>query len=129
MTRSHNLAQIARYGVNGVAATVVHYSALRVGLDVLHIPSAGEANFLAALFGITASFFGSRYFVFRKFDEPILRQASRFVLLYLCIALLHAGLLFVWTDEFGFDYNYGFMIAIVLQVICSYFGNKFLVFS
>ena len=124
-----DLGQIARYGVNGLVATAVHYSALRAGIDLLHIPSAGAANLLAAVFGISASFIGSRYFVFRKFDESALKQASRFILLYAAIAAVHAGFLFVWTDKLGLDYQIGFAIAMVFQVVGSYFGNRILVFS
>ena len=49
-------AQAARYIVNGVVATAVHYAVLRFNLGVLHIPSAGLANLIAAGFGIMTSF-------------------------------------------------------------------------
>ena len=121
--------QFVRYIINGVAATIVHYTILRIGLQGLHLPSAGLANLLGAIFGITVSFVGSRYFVFRHFHEPILRQATKFVALYAAIACMHAVLLFVWTDLWRQDYNIGFLVGIVVQVIGSYFGNRFLVFN
>ena len=62
------LGQVARYIVNGLFATAVHYGVLTFCLTVLQLPSAGVANLIAAVFGITASFFGSRYFVFRRPD-------------------------------------------------------------
>lgn len=121
--------EIVRYIINGVAATAVHFSALYIGLNLLHLPSAGFANLVAALFGIFASFLGSRYFVFPKTGEGILRQACKFSGLYGAIALLHGLVLFVWTDQLGFDYRIGFLLATVLQVSLSYVGNKFLVFK
>lgn len=121
--------QLVRYVINGLIATAVHYAVLRTGLQVVHLPSAGLANFIAALFGITVSFAGSRWFVFRQTREPILRQAGKFVTLYAAIAVMHAILLFVWTDLWRLDYNLGFAIAIVIQVIGSYFGNRYLVFG
>lgn len=120
--------QIVRYVVNGLAATAVHYGVLSFCLEVLRLPSAGLSNLVAASFGITASFFGSRYFVFRRPDEPIGQQAARFGALYAAIACLHALVLALWTDYFGLDYRWGFLLATFLQVALSYWGNKRLVF-
>lgn len=125
----HSLAEIARYIVNGVAATAIHFGVLSFGLEVLKLPSAGLANLVAAAFGITASFLGSRYFVFRRPDEPMGRQAARFGALYAAIALLHALVLALWTDVAGLDYRIGFLLATGLQVVLSYWGNKRLVFN
>ncbi|MBF7728990.1 GtrA family protein [Pseudomonas sp. N040] len=126
--RSHAW-EVLRYGVNGVVATAVHFSVLAFNLQVLHFSSAGLANLVAALFGITTSFFGSRYFVFPRTGETIVVEALRFSSLYGFIALLHGGVLLVWTDHFGLDYRLGFLLATVLQVSLSYLGNKFLVFK
>lgn len=87
------------------------------------------ANFIAAWFGITASFLGNRYFVFRRKESPWRRQARLFLALYLPIACLHGLMLFVWTDVFHLNYTAGFMIATSIQTMLSYLGNKLLVFS
>lgn len=121
--------EVGRYIVNGLVATVVHYSVLTVNLEMLNFQSAGVANFVAALFGITTSYLGSRYFVFRNTADSMLSQAAKFGILYALIAILHGLVLFVWTDRYVFDYRSGFLIATVLQVSLSYFGNKFLVFK
>jgi putative flippase GtrA len=121
--------QAARYVVNGVAATLVHFGVLRFNLLVLHIPSAGGANLFAAMAGIVTSFLGSRWFVFRAQEDPIVSQFTKFGLLYACIAMLHAAVLWVWTDRCGFDYRVGFLLATVLQMMLSFVGNKFLVFK
>ena len=123
-----DIPQILRYVVNGLCATAVHFTVLRFGLEVLHLRSAGLANVLGALVGITTSFLGSRYFVFRQEEKPILQQASRFLGLYAAIALLHGALLWGWTDLAGWDYRMGFLIATGLQMSLSYVGNKILVF-
>lgn len=123
------IAELTRFVINGVLATAVHYGVLSFNLHVLQIPSAGLANFLAAWFGIAASFVGSRFFVFRHKSSPWLPQALRFLTLYLSIACLHGLLLFVWTDTFHLNYSIGFALATVLQTVLSYTGNKLLVFS
>ncbi len=126
--RRHAL-ELLRYGINGVAATAVHFAVLSFNLNVLGFQSAGVANMLAAVFGIAASFMGSRYFVFSRTGESIITQAMKFSGLYGVIALLHGLTLFIWTDLYGFDYKPGFLIATAVQISMSYFGNKFLVFK
>jgi putative flippase GtrA len=121
--------ELMRYIINGLVATVVHYGVLSFNLHVLAIPSAGAANLVAAIFGITTSFLGSRYFVFNRIDEAMLPQALKFSGLYGAIAIVHGCVLLVWTDWLGFDYRLGFLIATAFQVSLSYLGNKKLVFN
>ncbi len=121
--------EIVRYGINGVVATAVHYGVLTFNLNVLNFPSAGVANLVAAVFGIGTSFLGSRYFVFPGTGEAIITQAIKFSGLYGAIAVLHGLVLLIWTDWYGLDYRFGFLIAIALQVSLSYLGNKFLDFK
>lgn len=126
---SAHQAEIVRYVINGVVATGVHYGVLTANLDLFGFKSAGLANLVAALFGITASFLGSRYYVFQRTTESIWRQAAKFSGLYGVIALLHGALLWMWTDWHGWDYRAGFVVATALQVSLSYMGNKLLVFK
>ena len=121
--------QLIRYVINGVVATAVHYSVLTFNLKVLDAQSAGVANLFAAVVGISISFLGSRYYVFRKTDAYIVHQASKFVLLYATIACLHGLILFGWTDIWHLDFRIGFLIATGMQVSVSYLGNKILVFN
>ena len=91
--------------------------------------SAGMANLIASIFGITFSFIGNRYFVFNESDGSLLKQVIRFSSLYGTIAILHGLVLLLWTDWFRFDYRIGFLIATALQVSLSYVGNKKMVFN
>ena len=121
--------ELVHYVINGLVATVVHYGVLSFNLNVLGMVSAGLANLIAAIFGITTSFLGNRYFVFKKTDDGLLRQALKFSGLYGAIAILHGFVLFVWSDRLGFDYRLGFLIATVFQMSLSYLGNKKMVFN
>ena len=120
--------ELLRYIINGLAATAVHFAVLTFCLKILGIPSAGFSNIIAAMFGISASFLGSRYFVFPKTGESLAAQAIKFSGLYGIIAFIHGLVLFVWTDWIGYDYRMGFLLATAIQVSLSYFGNKFLIF-
>lgn len=121
--------ELARYVVNGLVATAVHFAVLSFSLKVWGLSSAGFANFIAAFFGIATSFVGSRYFVFQKRSESIFSQAIKFAYLYAAIAMLHGLVLYGWTDRWGYDYRLGFLLATLLQVSLSYVGNKTLVFN
>jgi putative flippase GtrA len=121
--------QPIRYIVNGLVATAVHFLVLTFNLKVLEWNSAGVANLVAAIFGISVSFLGSRYYVFNGSLEPLVKQLYRFMLLYAVIAILHGLLMYVWVDLYLQNYMIGFVIATVMQVACSYIGNKVLVFK
>lgn len=123
-----NSAEIFRYICNGVFATLVHYSALSTGIELLELP-ASVSNFLGSAFGITVSYLGSRYWVFDKSQAPMATQAVKFISLYTAIALMNGLILLLWTDIFGYSYHVGFVIATFVQVLASYFGNKHLVFK
>lgn len=129
MSPSEPQREFLRYLVNGVAATIVHFAVLTFLMQVVGVPSAGLANFLAAIVGITASFLGSRYFVFRRHAGGLGTQLWRFALFYALFALIHAAVLYLWTDLAGFDYRFGFVIATALQVVMSFSANKLVVFA
>jgi putative flippase GtrA len=127
--KSLNNTEVVRYIVNGLMATGVHYGVLTLNIEIFNVPSAAIANMIAAFFGITASFLGSRYFVFRNHQGGLINQAMPFVFLYASIACLHGLVLFLWSDIYRLDYRTGFLIATILQVLFSYWGNKKLVFK
>jgi len=121
--------EIYRYITNGIVATAIHFTILTINIKVFEFSSAGIANFIAAIFGITASFVGSRYFVYRDHTGSLHSHAIKFVILYSMIALLHGAILYIWTDIYHFAYEIGFLLATILQVLLSYIGNKVLVFK
>ena len=121
--------QAVRYVINGLVATAVHYGVLRFNIEVLHVPLAAMANAIAAVFGITVSFLGSRYFVFHGRQGSLARQGSLFLLIYAAIAVLHALVMYVWADRWGLDYRAGFVLATGMQMAVSFVANKFLVFK
>lgn len=123
------LSQPVRYLINGLVATAIHFLVLTINLKLLGWSSAGLSNFVASIFGICASFVGSRYFVFQYSSEALSAQIYRFILLYLAIALLHGALLYIWVDVYSLNYILGFGVATAMQVLFSYIGNKFMVFK
>ncbi|EGR2496919.1 GtrA family protein [Vibrio cholerae] len=121
--------EFIRYIINGLVATAAHYCTLNVNVLLFKFESIGAANLLAACVGITVSFIGSRYFVYKEYTNSLVSQLTRFSMLYMSIALLHGSFLYLWSDIYHMNYNVGFLIATVFQVLLSYFGNKKLVFK
>lgn len=120
--------RVMRFILNGLLAAGVHFAVLSACIELALVRSAGAANILASIAGTAASFIGSRHYVFRAAHRPMLGQATRFVALYAVIALLHGATLWLWTDVGGLDYRIGFLLAVAIQVILSYVGNRRLVF-
>ena len=118
-----------RYVLNGIFATCVHFAVLMFNMQILSLQSAALGNGLASMIGIAVSVAGSRIYVFRKHNCPVVSQAAKFIILYSCIACVHVSILFVWTDVFKFSYVIGFVIATLFQVAISFFGNKLIVFK
>lgn len=121
--------QPVRYVINGIGATCVHYAVLNACIHLVHVPSAGVANLLAAITGITVSFLGNRHFVFPGTTESVWHQLARFWMLYAILAMMQGAVMFAWSDLAGLDYRAGFLLGTFLQMACSYFGGKLWVFK
>jgi putative flippase GtrA len=118
-----------RYIVNGIIATLLHYSVLYINIEIIELKSIGIANFIAAIFGIIMSFLGNKFFVFTYSKGKFSNQIIFFMLLYFTIAFMHGVLLYIWSDLYHMDYRIGFVIATILQALLSYTGNKKIVFK
>ncbi len=129
MLRSVDLHQLARFVVNGLAATAVHFGTLTFLVEVVHVGSKGLANSIAAVFGILASFLGNRYFVFASKTGSLRRELLRFSALYAALALLSGVLMALWADVLAFDYRIGFVVISSIQLVFSFLGNRMLVFK
>ena len=127
MSKAHN--ELARFVLNGIAATAVHFAALRFAMSVLHVPLASAATAFGVVFGISASFLGNRYFVFRASQGDLGSQFTKFIALYATTATFHAAVLFIWTDLLEINYTSGFLVATAFLTLLSYVGNKRLVFA
>ena len=123
-----NRTLLAAYVANGLFATAVHFAVLWANIRLLGMTSAGLANLIAAVAGISVSFVGNRHFVFGAGSQPVLGQATRYLGLYAAIALMHGGVMWLWSDVGKLDFRAGFVIATSLQFVLSFVGNRYLVF-
>jgi putative flippase GtrA len=117
-----------RFVLNGVIATVVHFLVLTFLVKIVQMGSAGIANGVASIFGITASYIGNRILVFRT-HRPHLRTFPKFLALYGAVAVLNVLVLAASTDYGNFPYEIGFLIATAASFLLSYFGSRHFVFG
>lgn len=120
--------EIVRYAFNGAAATAIHFGVFQLAALGLGDGLNWMANGLGAAAGISASFLGSRHYVFRHRRGDWRRELARFLPLYATLAALNMLVMYLWSDWGGLNKEIGFVIATGLQVSATFFGNKFLVF-
>jgi putative flippase GtrA len=116
-----------RFVFNGIAATAAHYAALVLLIEIAGLRSAGLANGLAAIVGISVSYLGNYKHVFRS-SAAHSTTLPRFLGVYVGVALVHALALAGWTDYFRLSYHSGFVIATGLSVMLTFIGNMSFVF-
>ena len=123
-----------KFIVNGLLATFVHYiSMLLISNYLIGIYSIAYG--IASIFGISTSFLGNKFFVFTTSNQDYssknvtLKQLRSFLLLYGLILLLCSLLMGVLSDLLHINYNVSFMIALCVQTLLSFFGNKRYVFK
>jgi putative flippase GtrA len=120
--------KFVRFVLNGLVATAVHYAVLVTLIEFVRVESAGLANGIAAVFGISASYLGNRILVFQSRASHS-RTLPRFLLVYCLVTLLHAGVLAIWTDYEKLPYTLGFLLATAMSLLLTYFSNRNFVFS
>ncbi len=129
MLRGSDIRQFARFVLNGLAATAVHFGTLTFLVEVVHVGYKGLGNSIAAVFGILASFIGNRFFVFASKTSSLRKDLLRFSVLYAALALLSGALMALWADVFALDYRIGFVAITGIQLVLSFLGNRMLVFK
>lgn len=120
--------EVVRYAINGAAATAIHFAVFQAASALLGPGFHGIANGIGSAFGITASFLGSRYFVFPHRRSDWRKELARFLPLYAALAVLNVGVMYFWSDVSGLNKELGFLVATAIQVVSTFFGNKYLVF-
>jgi putative flippase GtrA len=123
------MREVLRYVVNGLICTLIHYGVLTFNIKFIQFESTGLANLIASIVGISSSYFGNKYFVFKgiKVLKPLL--FAKFFLTYSLIALFHGLALYVWSDIYKLDYTFGFAIAVLIQFVLGFLLSKFIIFK
>lgn len=120
--------EAVRFVINGLIASLIHFSVLYACVNLLIISYDGISNFIGAIFGTIYSFLGNKFFVFNSKHNSIYTEGYKFLILYTLMAFNHGVFLYVWSDLFGQNYILGFIIITILNTMLSFFYNKYKIF-
>lgn len=116
-----------RFAMNGLVVTAVHYLVMLIAIQILDINMYSLAYAFTFIFGVTASFWGNKYFVFRS-NQSQSYQFFKFIILYIVLLLSTSITMWAVSDYAGLHYDIGFMVAATLQFIGGYLGSRYLIF-
>jgi len=121
--------QVSRFAAVGVVATLVHYLVIVLLVDLLHWVGPTPATVAGSVFGIATAYFGNAHFVFEIEERRHAVYVPRFVVIYLSVMAIHAGMMYLFADRMGLQYTVGFVVATAFSAITTFLANRYLVFN
>ena len=117
-----------RYGIVGVAASVVHFTIAYIAFEKIHI-NFFISHFIGFLFGLITAYFGHYFYSFKD-DEDHGKRFPKFLVTALVALILHQGGAFVFVNVFQLNYSKQVLPLLVVTVpVFTFLLNKFWVFS
>jgi putative flippase GtrA len=121
------LAEMARYGLVGLANTVVGLSAIYAAMHVLHWHYAA-ANVLGYGLGLAVSFLLNRRFTFRSSRAAAPREPLLFLLVFGASYAIQMGALVLCVELLHVNRCAAQALAMAVYTAVGYAGNKFITF-
>ncbi len=115
---------LLKYIANGLLATIVHYSVFLINIKYFNFQYLAVADLVAAFFGISMSFFGNKYFVFKVAAKRPVAQYTFFIVFYIFLVAFHSLTIYLVSDLLALHYNFGFFLATLFQFVISFTVNK-----
>ena len=124
---------LKKFVLNGFFATFIHYFTLTFFSSFIFSNSPnpyGWSYAVGSLFGITSSFFGNKFYVFKSTikKKSSTNQFIRFISIYFILMMICSTFMSILSDYFLIDYNISFIVIIGLQTILNYMLLKKYVF-
>ncbi len=127
------LRQVAKFGVSGVAATIIHLSLVSLLVEVFE-SNPQVANVFAFSIAFFFSFFMNYYWTFKMAEtkearSALLKRCVRFFL----VALVGLGVNIFWvylcTVVFAKEYYYSYPLIVMLTPVVTFSFSKLFVFK
>ena len=122
------ISQGGRFALIGVIATLVHFVVIVLLVEILGLLTPTPSTVIGSIFGITVAYLGNYWFVFRLDDQRHDLYAPRFVVTYLGVMAIHAGMMYLFVDVLYLKYAYGFIVATVFSATTTFLANRLVVF-
>ena len=127
MNLSIQLSELLRFAVVGVAATLVHFTVLTIGVELFGIPSV-PMNGLAFCTAVFVTYFGQSLWVFRRPDISVARF-FRFGTSIIGGLLGNVGMMALAVEILSLPYQIGFVLSVAVVSCATFLLNKFWVFG
>lgn len=121
------IAEMARYGLVGLANTAVGLSAIYVAMHVLGWHYAA-ANVLGYGLGLAVSFLLNRRFTFRSPHAVAVREPLFFLLVFGAAYAIQVGALVLCVETLHVNRSVAQALAMAVYTAVGYAGNKFITF-
>lgn len=122
------LLQLARFGVVGVSAALVHFSVV-VLLVELHWLKPLVANIAAFCLAFQISYWGHRRFTFSGTQQSHAVALPRLLLVSVLAFLANEGLFYILMKEFALPYPLALFLVLSVLPLIVFTANKFWVFE
>ncbi len=122
------MRQSSAFLVVGAIATLVHYLIIVVLVDLLSIMRPTPATAVGSVVGIAVAYVGNQRLVFQA-DGAHRIYVPKFVATYLSVMAIHAGLMYLFTEQWGLAYEWGFITATIVSATTTFFANRLVVFK
>jgi putative flippase GtrA len=122
------VAEMVRYGLVGIANTVICLSAIFLGLHVIGLPYT-LANAVGYGLGLIASFLLNRRFTFRSSRRILSREPLLFLAVFGLSYAVQMGALVLLVELLHMDESLAQFPAMAVYTACGYIGNKFITFG
>jgi putative flippase GtrA len=117
-----------RYGIVGVAASVVHFSIAYLAFEKLHI-NFFISHFIGFIFGLFTAYFGHYFYSFKD-EEDHGKRFPKFLVTALVALILHQGGAYVLVNYLELNYSKQVLPLLVITVpVFTFLLNNFWVFS
>ncbi|MGB3146839.1 MAG: GtrA family protein [Paracoccaceae bacterium] len=120
-------AEIIKFAVVGVTATLVHYGILSAGVDGVGI-SPVLMNGIAFSVAVLVTYFGQSYWVFQVRRRSA-AQLGRFGVSVIAGLIGNMAIMAIAVNGFGLPYHYGFIAGLIIVPATTFLINKFWVFA
>lgn len=115
-------SQFIKFGVVGISNTIISYITYVVLVYLsVHYQIANITAFIISSF---SGFVLNRLWVFKVGDFSILKQLSRYYLVYICSLLLSLGLTYVWIELVGMNIYLPPLVNLLITVPFNFVLNK-----
>lgn len=131
LLNNHNFSdfifQLARFGITGVMATVVHFSVVVSFVELEHLPPL-TANLFGFLCGFVVSFTGHRFWTFSETSRTVRDSLPRFFFVATINFLGNQTLYYIALNKWHLHYIPALVFVLGFMAMITYLFSRWWAF-